>query len=112
MSLPYLNCDIKELSNTDLFRRMIYEDADGNIGLGVVLLDADSIFPRETIVANLTAGVTTALAFSLGREARIIQMYDSTGEQVTPEYFRPNGVDSLQVRVSVTGVYTINVIAW
>lgn len=112
MSLPYLTCDIKELSNTDLFRRMIYEDADGNIGLGVVVLDADSIFPRETITANLTAGVTATLAFSLGREARIIQMYDSTGEQVTPEYFRPNGVDSLQVRVSVTGVYTINVIAW
>jgi hypothetical protein len=91
---------------------MIYQDADGNIGIGVVILNENSIFPTETITANLTAGINETITFSLGKEAKVIQMYDSTGEQVTPELFRPNGVDSLVVRVSVTGVYEINVIAW
>lgn len=112
MSTPYLTCDLSNISDSDLFRSMIYHDNNGNIGIGTIVLNSDSNFPRETISANLTANVTATLAFSLGLNARVIQMYDSTGEQVTPEFFKPNGVDSLQVRVSVTGTYTINVIAW
>ena len=112
MSTPYLTCDLSSLSDSDLFRSMIYQDNSGNIGIGTIVLNADSVFPRETISAVLVANVTKTLTFSLGLNARVIQMYDSTGEQVTPEYFKPNGVDSLQVRVSVSGTYTINVIAW
>jgi hypothetical protein len=112
MSTPYMTCDLANLSDTDLFRLMVYQNAEGQVGLGIINLTPADMFPRETITANLTAGVDATLTFNLGLEARIIQMYDDTDEQVTPDLFRPNGVDSLIVRVSVTGTYVINVIGW
>ena len=112
MSIPYITCDLSNMSDSDLFRSMIYQDQNGNIGIGTIVLNNGSTFPTETLSVNLTAGVTATIPFNLGLNARVIQLYDSSGEQATPEFFKPNGVDSLQVRVSVTGNYTINVIAW